>query len=161
MDTDWQIGVATLSSGESYGSPDPDADTSESLDEGIAGVVIGGNAPTGLHDYYYLTSPSFDTSAATGPLWVEFQRWLNSDYTPYMQNIVEVFDGQDWNAVWESGSTGIQDDAWQTVRLDMAAHKSADTKLRFGFRIGSSGVFTVSQWNIDDVIVANTLCDSP
>jgi hypothetical protein len=31
-------------------------------------------------------------------------------------------------------------------------------KIRFGFDVGSSGVFTVSSWNVDDVVVANKVC---
>jgi hypothetical protein len=31
-------------------------------------------------------------------------------------------------------------------------------KVRFGFDIGSSGVYTVSSWNVDDVMVASVAC---
>ena len=31
-------------------------------DNGVAGVVIGGCAPTNLHPYYYLESPTINTA---------------------------------------------------------------------------------------------------
>jgi len=161
LDTEWQIGPTTLSEDHNYGGPDPVTDTSDSSDNGVAGVVLGGNAGKTLHEYYYLTSPSFDASTAQGPLWLEFQRWLNSDYTPFMQNIVEVFDGQVWRPLWETDNIGVKDDSWQTIRYDIAAFKNSNMQVRFGFRIGSSGVFSVSQWNIDDVRVADVFCDTP
>ncbi len=159
LDTEWQIGAATASSGESYGSPDPGTDTTSTNDNGVAGVVIGGNAATTLHSYYYLTSPPFDVSGATGTLWLGFYRMLNSDYTPYMQNQVQVYDGAQWVTLWESGSSpGVIDAAWIQQAYDVGAYKSNQMQVRFGFLIGSSGVFTVSQWNVDDVVVANVVC---
>jgi PKD domain-containing protein len=155
---EWQIGAATASSGQVYGNPDPADDHSASLDNGVAGVVIGGNASTGIHDYYYLTSPVVDAEGASS-LSLEFWRWLNSDYTPYMQNSVEVFDGTQWVVVWQSaGSPGVQDAAWTQQALDISAYANAALQVRFGFNVGNVGVFTVSSWNLDDVtIVAN--CD--
>ena len=79
----------TSSGGTGYGSPDPANDHTSSDDNYVAGVVIGGTASTSLHGYYYLTSPVINTGGASN-LRLIFWRWLNSDYTPYMQNVVEV-----------------------------------------------------------------------
>ena len=49
-------------------------------------AVIGGITSDSLHPYYYLTSPAVDVSAAPGQVYLEFWRWLNSDYTPFMNN---------------------------------------------------------------------------
>ncbi|WP_061433280.1 S8 family serine peptidase, partial [Microcystis aeruginosa] len=148
---EWQIGAATTSTGQNYGNPDPKTDNTPTADNGIAGVVIGGNASTALHNFYYLTSPVINTSTAN-QLFFEFARWLNSDYTPFMQNTVEIFNGSSWVNLWSSGaSPGVQDNAWTPQQFNISAHKSASTRIRFGFNVGSSGVFTVSSWNLDDV----------
>ncbi|MFM2025860.1 MAG: hypothetical protein RLZZ339_573, partial [Cyanobacteriota bacterium] len=149
--TEWQIGAATTSTGQVYGNPDPGTDNTPTADNGVAGVVIGGNASTALHGFYYLTSPIINTSTAN-QLFFEYARWLNSDYTPYMQNTVEIFNGSSWVNLWSSGgSPGVQDNAWTPQQFDISAHKSASTQIRFGFNVGSTGAWTVSSWNVDDV----------
>ncbi len=157
---EWQIGPSLRSSGHSYGNPDPAFDHTATGDNGVAGVVIGGNAATNAtHPYYYLTSPVVDTSSGTGPVWLGFWRWLNSDYNPFMTNTVEVFDGSQWHVIWESGSSpGVQDQAWTLVSYELTPYKNANMQIRFGYLIGSTGVFTVSSWNIDDVVIANVIC---
>ncbi|MFN5067050.1 MAG: S8 family serine peptidase, partial [Aphanizomenon sp.] len=151
LGTEWQIGAATTSTGQNYGNPDPGTDNTPTADNGVAGVVIGGNASTALHGFYYLTSPVINTSTAN-QLFFEFARWLNSDYTPYMQNTVDIFNGSSWVNLWSSGaSPEVQDNAWTPQQFDISAYKSASTQIRFGFNVGSSDVYTVSSWNLDDV----------
>jgi Ca2+-binding RTX toxin-like protein len=151
LGTEWQIGSATVSTGQTYGNPDPGVDYTPTTDNGVAGVVIGGNASTALHDFYYFTSPIINTSTANN-LFFEYARWLNSDYTPYMQNTVDVFNGSSWINLWSSGeSPGVQDNAWTPQKFDISTYKSASTQIRFGFNVGSDSAFTVSSWNIDDV----------
>ncbi|MFN5514092.1 MAG: S8 family serine peptidase [Cyanobacteriota bacterium] len=153
LGTEWQIGSATTSTGHVYGYPDPGVDHTPTDDNGVAGVVIGGNASTTpLHDFYYLTSPIFDTSTANHYLAFEYSRWLNSDYTPYMQNTVDVFDGSSWINLWSSGEEpGVTDNAWMAQTFDISSYKGKSTSVRFGFNIGSLGEFPVSSWNVDDV----------
>ncbi len=160
LGTEWAIGPATTSSGQSFGNPDPATDTTPTADNGVAGVVIGGNASTAsVHPMYYLESPVINTAGVIGPMWLGFERHLNSDYTRFMKNVVEVFDGANWQVVWETfGSPGIQDMTWTKQAYDITAYKNANMRVRFGFDIGSSGVFTVSQWNIDDVEVSSAIC---
>jgi hypothetical protein len=154
LDTEWAIGAAASSSGETYGGPDPSFDACGVTAGGIAGVVIGGNANDVVHAPYWITSPTLDTSGAPS-LWISFDRWLNSDYTRYMQNFVQVFDGSTWQTVWQSGgSPGVQDSSWQRKSYDVSAHANANFQVRFGFDIGSSGVFDVSSWNLDNVVVS-------
>ena len=35
---------------------------------------------------------------------------------------------------------------------------STQASFRFGFDIGSSGVYTIGSWNVDDVLVASGEC---
>ena len=152
---EWERGSASSSGGQSYGNPDPSSDHTDSGDNYVAGVVIGGNASTGTHDYYWLTSPSMSTQGAAN-LHLIFHRWLNSDYASYMVNAVEVYNGSQWvNVFVTGGSPGIQDDSWTYQDFDVTAHASSDFKVRFGFTIGSAGVFDVSSWNVDDVVVVD------
>ncbi|MGK3966183.1 DNRLRE domain-containing protein [Sorangium sp. So ce1667] len=157
---EWQIGPAAASSGGAHGS-DPAVDHTSSDDNGVAGVVLGGNASTALHGLYYLESPPFDTSGATGDVTLSFYRWLNSDYAPYMHNTVEVFDGASWVTLWASGgSPGVEDTSWTPVTHDLTPYRSATTRVRFGFDVTSGGAYTIGSWNIDDVYVTQA-CGDP
>lgn len=159
LDTEWQIGSALASpSPGACGNGDPGTDNTPTADNGIAGVVIGGNASTAIHPYYYLTSPPIDLSLAAGAVWLSFYRWLNSDYTPYMQNAVEVWDGSTWVTVWSSGEgPGIQDATWVAHAYDVSAYVSNAFQVRIGHRIESGGAYNCSSWNVDDL----TLGDFP
>ena len=159
---EWGIGPAKASSGGSVGS-DPAEDHTATADNGIAGVVIGGNASTAAHPYVYLESPPFDTSAAPGSVFLSFYRWLNSDFAPHMNNVVEVWDGTAWVTRWESGPPPwVQDSpptggGWTFVQHDVTAYKNAVMRVRFGFTVGSAPL-KVGSWNVDDVVVADVAC---
>lgn len=149
---EWAIGPTATSTGHSTGNGDPAEDHSSSDDNNVAGVILGGNASTSLHGYNYLTSPVIDVSGAPS-VYLEFWRWLNSDYTPYMNNVIEVFNGSSWVLVWQSGSTGIQDNAWKKQSYDVTGYKNPLFQFRIGFNVNSSGVWTMAQWNVDDVVL--------
>jgi hypothetical protein len=159
LDPEWQIGPTMPSTCQFTGSPDPSVDFPLSMSNGVAGVVLGGCADTSVvHPYRYLTSAPFDTSAATGTVTFGFYRWLNSDFDPYMNNEVDVYDGTMWHTLWTSGTNTINDSAWTYVSYDVTMYKNAKMQVRFGFTIGNLAVSTVSSWNVDDVIVASAQC---
>jgi hypothetical protein len=161
LDTEWQIGPTKMSNClGGTGNPDPAIDQPMTSANGVAGVVIGGCEDTSAtHPFRYLTSPAFDTSTATGSVIFGYYRWLNSDYNPYMTNVVDVYDGTTWHNLWTTGGPPpVQDASWTYVSYDVTAYKNAKMQVRFGFNIGSVGVFTVSSWNVDDVLVANAKC---
>jgi hypothetical protein len=152
---EWQIGAATAGSGfiTSFFNYDPGFDATGAPGGGVAGVVIGGQASTGLHGFYYLTSPEIDTSSIPGAVHLTYDRFLNSDYTPFMQNVVDVFNGNQWITIWASGGNSTVDSAWGRHGFDVSAYKNRCFRVRFGFDVGSSGVYTVSSWNLDNVRV--------
>ncbi len=153
--TEWERDTAQTSSGQSTGNPDPASDHTGSDDNYLIGLVVGGNASTMLHDFYWATSPVIDTLSATN-LHLYFWRFLNSDYASYMVNAVDVYNGSAWKRIWESGgSPGVQDSSWQFLDYNVTAHKSSVFQVRFGFKIGSGGVFTMSSWNVDDVVLTD------
>jgi hypothetical protein len=160
LGTEWQIGPATTSSGQVFGNPDPDTDTTPTSDDGVAGVMIGGNPDVSVtHPMRYLESPAFDATIDPGPVVLSFQRWLNSDYARWMNNRIEVWNGVAWIYVWESAGSAQTDAAWTHVDYDVTAHKNAAMRVRFGFSIGNtSGVWVTSSWNIDDLSVATASC---
>lgn len=163
LGAEWQIGPEVVSSSGMNGD-DPPNDHTPTADNGVAGVVIGGAENPMLHPYSYLESPAFDTSSATGPVIFGFYRWLNSDYSPYMDNRVEVYNGTQWIVLWQSGSSPAITDSppvgmgWTYVSYDVTNYKNAGMKVRFGFDIGQSGVFVTGSWNVDDVLVASAAC---
>lgn len=160
---EWGIGPAEESCCGVYAG-DPGFDHSPSSDDGIAGVAIGGNASTAApHGYHYLESPPFDTSGAPGPVVLGYYRWLNSDYEPFMNNTVEVWDGAQWVVVWESGSEFIRDSSphgqgWTLVEHDVTPYKGAGMRVRFGFDVGESGAWSMGSWNLDDITVSSAGC---
>ncbi|MGK4007335.1 DNRLRE domain-containing protein [Sorangium sp. So ce1036] len=156
---EWQIGPAAASSGGTFGA-DPAEDHTPSNDNGVAGVVLGGNASRGPHGLYYLESPPFDTSGASGNVTLSFYRWLNSESPSLMRNTVEVFDGASWVPLWtNAGSQRISDTSWALITHDLTPYKNAAMRVRFGFEV-VRGTYTVGSWNIDDVYVTQP-CGDP
>ena len=156
LDPSWAIGATAVSAGQEYGGPDPAHDATDTSDDGVAGVVPGGNTPKDLHGFYYLTSPVVDVSGAPGAVHVGYRRWLNSDYAPFMTNTVEVFDGAAWQVVWQTAEPpAVQDSEWMRVSHDLTAYKNKDLRVRFGYAVESAGVFSVAGWNVDDVVISD------
>ena len=145
---EWEIGAARP------GSYDPATDTTPTADNGIAGVVIGGIASTALHGFHYLMSPVIDASDAES-LAMSYQRWLDSDYAPYMVNTVDVYDGSKWVNLWTTGgSPGIRDNSWNLINYDITAYSNAALQVRFGVAINSNGAFQRGSWNLDDFVIS-------
>jgi hypothetical protein len=153
LDTEWEVDVATAV------CSDPGTDTTATADNRIAGVVLGspGCASTSIHDYRYITSPVIDASAVPD-VRLGYRRWLRTDYTPYMNSVLEVFNGSSWVVVWQSGSLSVYDFAWQTIAFDITQHKNAQMQIRWGFNIASGGAFSVGQWNLDDITLTSGYC---
>ena len=149
---EWQIGPATVSALPPTGSPDPGVDGFLIAGGGVAGAVLGGTITTALHGFYYLESPAVDSSGAPS-LYLEFDRWLNSDYPNYMHTIVEVFDGANWVTIWAVPYPGIFDGSWNKMSFDITAYANPGLKVRFGYSVNQIGSYTVTGWNVDNVVL--------
>lgn len=136
---------------------DPTTDTSPSSDNMVAGVNVGGCASTTVHGYYYLTSPAFNTANAPA-VHLVFQRWLRSDIAPYMNSIVQVYNGANWYTVWQNGPNAVTDAAWTKVSYNITNYKNANMRVRWGFNVGSLGSVQSGSWNIDDVQIMAATC---
>jgi hypothetical protein len=115
------------------------------------------------HPYRWLTSPVIAVDPAATAVFLQFWRWLNSDYAPWMTNRVEVLDAttNTWSLVWQSGNApGVLDPAWTKQVYDITSKSKGGTiRVRFGFNVAAGGAFTVSQWNLDDVVVTTEPCE--
>jgi hypothetical protein len=150
LGTNWAIGSATSSSGQSQLGPDPSFDNTPTSDNGVAGYGIGGNTGTALFAPRYLTSPVINLNV-TGSVMLEFYRWLNSDYPPYSSSTIEVWNGSSWVQLYISASPGTQDTSWTRIRYDVTPYKNSNFRVRFGVANTGEGVWSVSSWNIDDL----------
>jgi hypothetical protein len=152
---EWEIGPASESSGHEIGYPDPAFDHTSGSDNGVAGVVIGGNATTDLHPYWYITSPTINAAGNYDLVGLVFWRWLNSDFAPNMVNTVEVYYAGNWITLWTSGGApGITEDQWTRQGYNLTPYRSAQNlRFRIGHSVGSAGAHVVSSWNIDDLAV--------
>jgi hypothetical protein len=154
LGTEWEIGAAKASSGGNK-CCDPENDHTPSADDGVAGVVIGGNASGTVHDFFYLESPAFDTTG-TGQVHLSYYRWLNCLWDAFMMHTVDVWDGTTWHNLFTNEFPGTEDTQWTFESFDVTQYRNAGMRVRFGFEM-SSGV-EVGSWNIDDVVVASTPC---
>ncbi len=154
LDQNWEIGPTAAGPSPEYGNPNPDFDHTASGDNIVLGVFVGGIEPGDtVYGPFYATSPVVDLSGTTAPH-VSMWRWLNSDYTPWMVNTIDAFDGAVWQNLWITGaSPGIEDDAWVHMDFDVTAHKSPTFQLRIGYEVLSTAAFAYTGWNVDDVQV--------
>lgn len=152
LDTEWAIGAAVAGCG------DPGTDHSPTDDNGVAGVILGGCATTALHDYYCITSPTLDVSKLNS-LSMSYWRDLYSDYTPYMKNKIEVWNGDSWVILFETfGNPGVNDAQWTFFEYDLTPHLNPALQVRWCHNIGSGGAFQRGSWNIDDVVLGPQGC---
>lgn len=158
LEGEWQIGPAQASAGQNFGQPDPAVDADGTMQGGVAGIVIGGNATTALHGPQFLTSPPMNTAGAAG-VTLELRRWLNADYPPFMQSWISVWNGMTWTTIWAVQMAGVYENSWSLQTYDITAFAAADMRIRFGQSVGLAGSYNVSSWNIDNVLVE--ACTTP
>lgn len=152
---EWERGKTTKSGVKGlWGNDDPADDHSGSSDGFVAGVGIGDIVKETVHtEMYWLTSPVMPCAGAQD-LKLTYWRWLNTDYSPYMKNRVEVFNGSDWVTIWSWDKPMIlQDNAWKFMSHDVTAYANANFRVRFGFSRNNQGAFKVTGWNVDDVVL--------
>jgi hypothetical protein len=155
----WEIGSATASAqGQAGTGMDPAMDHTATDDNGVAGVLLGG-LTSGSQQFTYLESPSLDLQAATGDLSLSLWRWLNSDVDPKMTSVIEVRDGNSWTVLWENdGNMVVADDMWTQHEFDVTNYKSADFRVRIGYK-ATGAAADVGGWNVDDVLLAPPQCE--
>ena len=114
----------------------------------------------------YLVSSVIDLGNTTGTTMLEYYRWLNTDFTPFMFATVDVFNGTDWINLFTNpdGSFGIlKDSAWTVQAFDISSYVSSLFQLRYGLSV--VGIPSQPQtppliggsWNIDDITINGEL----
>ncbi len=151
MEGEWQFGQPQGLGGDSFGYPDP---TAGATGTNVYGINLYGDFALVEAGPMYLSTTAIDCSDLT-QVSLHFQRWLNSDWQPWVVATVEVSsDGSNWTELWNNGFAEVADDAWyeQVFDLSAVADNQATVYLRWGHEVTqAAGGWAYSGWNIDDV----------
>jgi hypothetical protein len=132
-----------------YGFPDP---TSGATGTNVLGVNLNGNYSTTYGGPWYVTLGPVDLTA-TSEVSLKFQRWLNSDFQPYVYATIDASnDNATWTSIWSNGSLEIKDNAWSQKVYDLSAVATNQPTVwvRWGYKV-SNGANAYSGWNVDDI----------
>jgi len=124
--------------------------------DGTNGAFVDSDANgNGTHLIETLTSPVFDTSAATA-LFLDFEQYflnIGEDFS-----IVEVFDGSTWIEVLNQSATIGSYANPNEQHLDLTAYANANMQIRFIYDDADVWAF---YWMIDNIEVYNSTCNFP
>ncbi|NOS69498.1 MAG: hypothetical protein HOP33_06155 [Verrucomicrobia bacterium] len=135
--------------GFSYGFADP---TNGATGSNVYGVNLNGNYATTLGAAFNLTSGALNLTGKSNCV-VQFQRWLNSDDSLFVQAEFYVStNGTAYTRIWANG-LATTDSAWskQHYNISALADNQPTVHLRWTYRIIKTGARAMSGWNIDDV----------
>jgi len=148
---EWAFGHPTGGGGTAHGFHDP---SNGATGANVFGINLNGDYVITTGPAAYLTAGPYDFTGYANTL-LQFQRWLNTDYIPFVTETIEVSrNGTTWTKVWDNGSSAITSNAWTKVQHDISAvaDNQPTVYIRWGHQVTStSGVFAYSGWNIDDV----------
>jgi hypothetical protein len=150
----WAFGQPAGLGGASHGYPDPTAGATGS---NVYGVNLNGDYSTSTGGPYHLTLGPLDLTGVYD-VSLRFQRWLNSDYQPFVYATVAVSnDGSNWVTVWDNGSSTITDNSWSLRQYELSAiaDNAPTVYIRWDYQVGS-GAWPYSGWNIDDIEIWGT-----
>jgi hypothetical protein len=153
---EWAFGQPQGLGGSSHGNPDP---ASGATGNNVYGVNLWGDYATTVGGPYYLTLGPVDLTGVNDVL-LQFQRWLNSDYQPYVSATVEVStDGVVWTEIFSNGTNEVADGSWTPQQFDLSslASNEPSVSVRWGYEVGQSYAWAYSGWNIDDIALWGTV----
>ena len=151
MTGEWAWGQPTGNGGD-FGSPDP---TSGATGSTVCGVNLNGDYSNSTGNAMYLMTAPIDCSGLSD-VELRFQRWLNSDYQPYVTQRLEVTnDGSTWTAIFDNGDTETTASSWSEHVHDISgiANDAAGVQVRWSHQVTQSGAWAYSGWNVDDVAI--------
>ncbi len=146
---EWAFGPPLGQGGSVHGNPDP---AMAATGSNVFGVNLAGDYSTNVGGPYYLQTGPLNFSGCSN-VELQFQRWLNSDFAPYVYATVEASaDGTNWTPVFTNFAGPITDNAWTNVQYDLSsvADGQPAVYVRWGYQVSPSA-FAYSGWNIDDV----------
>ena len=152
----WERGEAMESDcADSY--PDPALDYSNTSDNFVAGVQIGGCIEGMELPFSYLTSPVIPVGVQDS-LFLTYAMWLNHKTNNVSLCTVEVFDGASWVNIWVGDDTDMTSmTQWQVALHDISPYANELMRVRFGFNLMYWMPVEISSWNLDDVRVLSSL----
>ncbi|MCK4340944.1 MAG: hypothetical protein KAY37_04395 [Phycisphaerae bacterium] len=156
---EWAFGHPTGQGGTQYGNPDPN---NGATGTNVYGVNLLGDYSLDVGGPYYLTLGPLDLTDMTD-VGLKFQRWLNSDYQPYVTATLEVSnDNTAWTTVWQNGGNEVADSAWSQYEYDLSAvaDDQATVYIRWGYQV-TDNAWAYSGWNIDDVEIWALAASAP
>ena len=145
----WAWGDPTGQGGTQHGRPDPQ---NGATGTNVIGVNLNGDYSTTMGGPWYVTLGPVDLTATT-EVSLRFQRWLNSDYQPYVYATIDASNnGTSWTPIWSNAGQEIKENAWSLKQYDLAAVASNQPTVwvRWGYKVGG-GAYAYSGWNIDDI----------
>lgn len=147
----WEIGPAI---GSMCGGPgeDPFEDHSDTDDNSLAGVVIGGCVPPEMFPPQCLTSPPIQV--APGPLVLRFWSWFGA-FDPTVEATVEVFDGMGWIPLLSVQDLAV-DQEWLELVVDLPVTEPI-VMVRFCQSMTDFGMPT-GGWSVDDISIGPPSC---
>ncbi len=151
----WEFGPA-MQSPKGTNGWDPPEDHSPGDDNMVAGTLIGGLIPMAEQATTCLTSPVIDASEASS-LWLTFWRHLHTDYFPFVQHTIEVFDGEWQNIETGYANPGIDDPEWTFQQYNISTFKNAALRVRICYSRDDSA-FIHAGWSVDDLTVGPFVC---
>jgi predicted outer membrane repeat protein len=161
VEGEWAFGQPLGQGGEEHGYPDP---TSGFTGDNVYGINLAGDYSTAIGGPYYLTTGPIDCSDLLH-VQLHFERWLNSDYIPYVNAAIEVSnDGVDWVEIWHNWSNSpIVDSTWVHCAFDISAIADGQpaVRIRWSHEVALSDPYPYSGWNIDDVSIWGIAPASP
>lgn len=151
MQGEWAFGHPTGQGGALHGYPDPNNGFTGA---NVFGVNLSGDYSTAVGDPCYLTAGPLDFSNYTN-VWLDFRRWLNTDYPPYVYAMIEAStNGSAWTRIWTNGvGVEIAENAWNNAIYSLGAFADGQSTvyIRWGHQVDSSGAYAYAGWNIDDI----------
>ena len=147
---EWQFGEPQGQGGYAHGYADP---ASGATGENVFGVNLAGDYSDAQGSPQYLTTDAFDCSDLLN-VELRFQRWLNTDYQPYVRAAIEISaDGTAWEEIWDNGGSEIAEKSWGLREYDLSAYADGEPTvyLRWVHHVDSSGAYAYSGWNLDDI----------
>jgi hypothetical protein len=145
----WTFGQPAGLGGTSHGFPDPSAGATGT---NVFGVNLQGDYDTTSGGPYYLVAGPLNFSGVTNVM-LQFERWLNSDYSPYVICTVDASnDATNWMNAFTNNAGDIADNSWNVFQYNLSpvADNQSSVYVRWGYQVGSSA-FAYSGWNIDDI----------
>jgi hypothetical protein len=146
---EWAFGHPMGLGGTTHGQHDP---SNGATGANVFGVNLSGDYSLTVGGPYYLTVGPLNFTGYTNTQ-LRFQRWLNTDYQPYVSATIEIStNGSAWSQIWSNGTSEIADSSWGSFQYNISARADnrATVYIRWSYQVGSAA-FAYSGWNIDDI----------